>query len=807
MKVAPGLDALKGASQRVLTRVDVHSADGTVVVSDLPVAGGSVRGSSLRINRWEGNLEVAGLEHAPTSAADYLSGLSAHYVSVHVGRQAAGDAPVWVHLANLWPVDSTVTVSKEQGTFSLDLASAGYLAEQAGGLVHTPLPGETAQQFAARILTEQLPYTPTVTDTSTPFDVPASYEPDESPVFLVVEEMMSLASARLYFDAYGDIIIRPALGGIDVEPPVKEGSYAVDVTQHDVRVGRSNFYNDVVVRFRGTDQQIDETVGRAWLTAGDLRRDGPAGRSTFTVTLDVTATQSQATAYAKRVLQAQMHTWTSVQIQATPDPRVEPGDTIQMTYLDGRVLLQRVVGVQHDLGTAPMALTARTAIPEDPALRGLGSDASIHAEAAVEARRNNNIWVPTLKGTSVEGDSANFAQGNIGIGQAESLEVDGKVQATSIDINTPEGEERANLKLGNDYVVQRLIATDGKRYLWLAPVGDLIGAGSYTIGPTSGSETDAKLRLRVESLSLEHQGFSSDFNSEWQAMGVTGGFTDYGGSYALRFRVAGNVLYIDGLMKGWSLGTTFTTINYTGIGDRFPYHMLLNAQHSNSGMVRLDVNRVSKDSIKIALTSSSGGVVGNNGLTGGFINMHQVIPLAKGFGYPPSGGSGGSGGGSLTTQTQTFPATWWRSFRGDNTPRTGTHSHIYQGRVESYQGRQRALVGYNVTGIPATHVPISGYMTIDWEHWYYSSGGTAYFFPAAHASAPSTFSVQSNTSWTHTFSTANPGPINIPLPANIVAQLLSGYTKSIALGPPPSDSLSYYGYAKPTPSITLRYQA
>ncbi len=365
MKTAPEFDGFLGQSHAVDTKVELRRADDTVV-GVLPIESGSISAdASARVGRWSGELTLAGLEWAPTGIDSPLSGLSGHYVSVQRAGRLYGQQQAWVEVVRLWPSETTVTLSRNEGDLRVRLNSAGYLAAQAANIDYKVQPGESCQAMALRILRENLPYTPAVLDTSTPVDPPPQYETKRASPIQAVEDLMAVADARLFFDAQGRIVIRPVLPSLDVSTfaPVRTVGVDLDVTRYTLRFGRDTFVNDVVIRFgwEEPDGGRQERDGTARITTGAGRVGGPAGKLTYVENREITASQAEADKFAAAVLDSLKQGWCEAQIEAVQDPRLELDDVIDVTYLD-RTLRHRVTALQFDLRTDAMQITGRTQV-------------------------------------------------------------------------------------------------------------------------------------------------------------------------------------------------------------------------------------------------------------------------------------------------------------------------------------------------------------------------------------------------------------------------------------------------------------
>jgi hypothetical protein len=109
-------------------------------------------------------------------------------------------------------------------------------------------------------------------------------------------------------------------------------------------------------------------------------------------------------------------------------------------------------------------------------------------------------------------------------------------------------------------------------------------------------------------------------------------------------------------------------------------------------------------------------------------------------------------------------------------------------------GNQRSLIGFDATAVQSD---LSGaevlacFVTLYANHWYYNAGGTAIIGTHGHTNRPGSFSATTNriqsASW------PKPGLRTVDLGTTIGGEFKAGTTKGVALGPGPSNSVSYYG--------------
>ena len=179
-------------------------------------------------------------------------------------------------------------------------------------------------------------------------------------------------------------------------------------------------------------------------------------------------------------------------------------------------------------------------------------------------------------------------------------------------------------------------------------------------------------------------------------------------------------------------------------------------------------------------------------------------------------GSGG-GGSPITNQTKTYTATWSRSYNASGSANSGSSAtYCYQGDDELGDTNRKSLIGFNFAAIEADLVGatiISCTLTLDYLHWWFNAGGTAIIgtHNSSASSGPGTYpSGNVNANRIQQSGWPNPGKQTVNLGTTIGGEFKSGATRGIALGPGPSSSRTYYGYAggfgaSSPPVLTIKY--
>lgn len=181
--------------------------------------------------------------------------------------------------------------------------------------------------------------------------------------------------------------------------------------------------------------------------------------------------------------------------------------------------------------------------------------------------------------------------------------------------------------------------------------------------------------------------------------------------------------------------------------------------------------------------------------------------------------SDGTGGATPPPQnyTKTYTATWHASYRSDGSFNgfAARLSNVIQGDSQTgVNGNQRGLIGFDFATIQADLAGAtitSASVTLNFEHWYDSSGGTAVIGTHNYGSKPSTWADASvNQDRLTSASWPNPGKRTVSLGTTIGNEFKSGVSTGIALGPGINSTTTYYGYASGSgtsnpPVLTIQY--
>jgi hypothetical protein len=165
------------------------------------------------------------------------------------------------------------------------------------------------------------------------------------------------------------------------------------------------------------------------------------------------------------------------------------------------------------------------------------------------------------------------------------------------------------------------------------------------------------------------------------------------------------------------------------------------------------------------------------------------------------------------TYTKSWTATWSQTYSSDNGYLGGNLCYQGNSGVDG-RGNQRSLIGWDSAAIRAEiegAVMVKIVLSLYFPHWWYSAGGTACIGTHNYLSAP-TFWNGNNVNERRWTSANWPRHAwrDIVLPNSVAGEFADGDSTGIALGPAPSNSLTYYGYAygaydAAKPYITITY--
>ena len=196
-----------------------------------------------------------------------------------------------------------------------------------------------------------------------------------------VNDLASSINAEALFDNLGDFVIRP----VDPNPApawtVDAGSTGSMITASET-LDRSSVRNGVAVTGQ-PDAEAPPFYALATYDDPDAptRWGGPFGKVPLLSQSTSVATQDQADATARSLLNLRLGLQRTLTIDALPNPALEPDDVIELVFADGRTEQQVVNSTRIDIGaTDALSLTTSSTVATLPRLEP-AADARLYVTA------------------------------------------------------------------------------------------------------------------------------------------------------------------------------------------------------------------------------------------------------------------------------------------------------------------------------------------------------------------------------------------------------------------------------------------
>jgi hypothetical protein len=128
--------------------------------------------------------------------------------------------------------------------------------------------------------------------------------------------------------------------------------------------------------------------------------------------------------------------------------------------------------------------------------------------------------------------------------------------------------------------------------------------------------------------------------------------------------------------------------------------------------------------------------------------------------------------------------------------------------VSSIHGVQKSLVTLPYATIAADLAGatlLSCVFTYRCAHSYYNAGSQIYVGTHTNTTVPGSFPAANVRRWSTTGVAAGE-TVSLNLGTGIGTEFQNGTSKGFCFGPPPSSSLSYYGYLYTNPSLVISYK-
>jgi uncharacterized protein DUF5047 len=173
-----------------------------------------------------------------------------------------------------------------------------------------------------------------------------------------ISDLASSIAAEALFDNLGDFVLRPRDRPAEVVWSVDAGARGALIAAEET-LDRSSVRNGVSVRGQA-DPEAPPIYGLATNDdpASPTRWGGPFGRVPLIASSTAVATQAQADAAARALLNLRLGLARTLVLGSIPNPALEPDDLIEVVFADGRSEQQTVNRTEIGLGVdGDLALT------------------------------------------------------------------------------------------------------------------------------------------------------------------------------------------------------------------------------------------------------------------------------------------------------------------------------------------------------------------------------------------------------------------------------------------------------------------
>lgn len=172
------------------------------------------------------------------------------------------------------------------------------------------------------------------------------YEEDRA---AAISDLASSVGAEALFDHLGDFVIRPRARPPDVAWVIDAGERGALLAAEET-LDRSSVRNGVSVRGQ-PEADLPPIYALATYddSASPLRWGGPFGRVPLIAASTAVNTQAQADATAQSLLNLRLGLSRNLVLESIPNPAIEPGDTVEIVFADGRSEEQTVNSVRIGL--------------------------------------------------------------------------------------------------------------------------------------------------------------------------------------------------------------------------------------------------------------------------------------------------------------------------------------------------------------------------------------------------------------------------------------------------------------------------
>jgi hypothetical protein len=189
-------------------------------------------------------------------------------------------------------------------------------------------------------------------------------------------DLAGSVGAETLFDNLGDFVVRPTGQATGLPVWAVDAGAAGSMVAAEETLDRSSVRNGVVVRGQaGSDPTTGEPGPTFYALAtfddstAPTRWAGPFGKVPLIADSTTVTSQAQADSTARSLLNLRLGLQRTLSLQSLPNPALEPGDIISLTFADGRTEQQTVNSTQIGLDpTGPLTLTTTSHLLGLPSL-------------------------------------------------------------------------------------------------------------------------------------------------------------------------------------------------------------------------------------------------------------------------------------------------------------------------------------------------------------------------------------------------------------------------------------------------------
>ena len=326
-------------------------APGSTEPVEVDVTGGQVdANANARVLR-QGSVEVA-FSREDTDLRDLLETLPfGGYCSVERGIRFADNTVERVPLG-MFRVES-VMWGELSGTASLTLADRfAQVQDEPLPTPWTPAgmhPSDAIVALVQQVFGSSIQYHVQTTPATEPIMAGTLYAAERTEA---ISDLTQSIGAEVLFDAYGDFVVRPSYK--TSKPPqswtINAGRRGV-LTKAETTLDRSSVRNGVSVRGQpDTDQPPIYGLALYTEPTSPIRWGGPFGKVLLIAESTAVASQAQADATARSLLNLRLALSRTFQIESVPNPALEPEDVVALVFPDGSVEQQAIKETHISLG-------------------------------------------------------------------------------------------------------------------------------------------------------------------------------------------------------------------------------------------------------------------------------------------------------------------------------------------------------------------------------------------------------------------------------------------------------------------------